>query len=172
MGRYRPSAVTRKEYAMQRMDDSKIRELVKNLDATSAGDQEAAWAQLRPIGVEVVPFLAEAYSSTKKAQGRVGLAFHAIRYARISQSAFELGIHALNDKATLVRYRACCICAYSLRADAIPHLKELLKHSDAKTAEDAAAAIDAIKRKNHHYFVDRSHSGMSFWIVNPEDSAK
>ena len=157
---------------MQRMDDLKIRELVKSLDTTSAGGQEAAWAQLRPLGVDVVPFLADAYDSTKKAQGRVALAFHAIRYARISETAFELGIRALNDKATLVRYRACCICAYSLRADAIPHLKKLLKHSDAKTAEDAAAAIDAIKRKNHHYFVDRSHSGMSFWTVNPEDSAR
>jgi len=59
-----------------------------------------------------------------------------------------------------------------LRADGIPHLKELLKHSDAKTVEDAAAAIDAIKSKNHHYFGERSHSGMSFWTVNPEDSAK
>jgi hypothetical protein len=127
------------------MDDLKIRELVKSLDTTSAGDQEAACAQLRPLGVDVVPFLADAYGSTKKAQGRVALAFHAIRYARISQTAFELGIRAL---------------------------KELLKHSDAKTVEDAAAAIDAIKRKNHHYFVDRSHSDMSFWTVNPEDSAR
>jgi hypothetical protein len=154
------------------MDDLKIKELVKSLDTTSASDQEVAWAQLRPLGVDVVPFLADAYDSTKKAQGRMALTFHAIRYARISQSAFELGIRALNDKATLVRYRACGICAYSLRADAIPHLKELLKHLDAKTAQDAAAAIDAIKRKNHHYFVDRSHSGTSFWTVNSEDSGK
>jgi hypothetical protein len=152
------------------MDDLKIRELVKSLDTTSTGDQEATWAQLHPLGVDVVPFLANAYGSTKKAQGRVALAFHAIRYARVSQAAFELGILALNDKATLVRYRACCICAYSLRADAIPHLRELLHHSDAKTVEDAAAAIDAIKSKNHHYFIDRSHSGTSFWTVNPEDS--
>lgn len=144
------------------MDDLKIRELVKSLDTTSAGDQEAAWAQLRPLGVDVVPFLADAYGSTKKAQGRVALAFHAIRYARISQSAFELGVRARNEKATLVRYRACCICAYSLRADAIPHLKELLKHSDAKTAEDAAAAIDAIKRKKHRTVAVRAcHSGPS-----------
>lgn len=152
------------------MDDWKIRELVKSLDTASASDQEAAWVQLRPLGVDVVPFLADAFSSTKKAQGRAALVFHAIRYARISQTAFELGIRALNDKATLVRYRACGICAYSLRADAIPYLTELLKHSDPKTAVDAAAAIDAIKRKNHHYFIDRSHSGMSFWTVNPEDS--
>jgi hypothetical protein len=157
---------------MQPTDDLKIKELVKRLDTTSAADQEAAWALLRPLGVDVVPFLADAYGNTKKAQGRAALAFHAIRFARISRPAFELGIRALNDKATLVRYRACCICAYSLRADAIPNLKELLKHSDSKTVEDAAAAIDAIRRKNHHYFIDRSHSGMSFWTVNPEDSAK
>jgi hypothetical protein len=38
-----------------------------------------------------------------------------------------------------------------------------------RTVEDARAAIDAIARKNHHYFVDRTHSGRSFWVVNPED---
>ena len=48
------------------MDDFKIRELVKSLDTTSAGDQEAAWSQLRPLGVDVIPFLADAYGSTKK----------------------------------------------------------------------------------------------------------
>jgi hypothetical protein len=156
---------------MMPMDNLQIRELVKKLDTTSALDQEAAWTLLRPLGIDVVPFLADAFDSTKKAQGRVALVFHAIRFARISQTAFELGIRALKDKATLVRYRACGICAYSLRADAIPYLNELLKHADAKTVEDAIAAIDAIKRRNHHYFIDRSHSGSSFWTVNPEDSA-
>ncbi|MYN47653.1 hypothetical protein GTP23_21685 [Pseudoduganella sp. FT93W] len=153
------------------MDDLKIRELVKRLDTASVVEQEAAWTLLRPLGAGVVPFLADAYGSTKKAQGRVALIFHAIRFARDSEAAFELGIRALKDKATLVRYRACGVCAYSLRPDAIPHLEELLEHPDAKTAEDAVAAIDAIKRKNHHYFIDRSHSGTSFWTVNPEDSA-
>jgi hypothetical protein len=47
------------------MDDLKIRELGKRLDTISAGDQEAAWAQLRPLRVAVVPFLADAYGSTK-----------------------------------------------------------------------------------------------------------
>ncbi|MCC7705144.1 hypothetical protein IGS59_23140 [Janthinobacterium sp. GW460P] len=106
------------------MDNLQIRELVKKLDTTSALDQEAAWTQLRPLGIDIVPFLADAFDSTKKAQGRVALVFHAIRFACISQTAFELGIRALKDKATLVRYRACGICAYSLRADAIPHLND------------------------------------------------
>lgn len=37
------------------------------------------------------------------------------------------------------------------------------------TAEDAAAAIDAIERQNHHLFVDRDHSGRVRWSVNPDD---
>jgi hypothetical protein len=152
------------------MDESQIRETVQRFNTTSAAEHEAAWVLLRPLGVDVVPFLAEAYPRTSKAQGRLALVYHAIRFARNSQAAFELGIHALNDKATLVRYRACSICAYSLRRDAIPHLEPLLKHPDSKTVADAKAAIDAIKRKNHHYFLDRNHSGSTFWGVNPGDT--
>jgi len=151
------------------MNDSQIREALARLDTTNTGVQEAAWALLRPLGGAVVPFLAECFPRTKKAQGRVALVFHAIRFARESQSAFELGVLALNDKATLVRYRACALCAYSLRDDAVPHLKLLLKHSDSNTVADAKAAIDAIKSRNHHYFVDRTHSKSTFWEVNPGD---
>jgi hypothetical protein len=68
-----------------------------------------------------------------------------------------------------VRYRGCCILAYSLRRDAVPALQQLLSHSDTKTADDAMAAIDAIKHRNHHYFVDRDHSGRMFWEVQPGD---
>jgi HEAT repeat protein len=92
--------------------------------------------------------------------------FHAIRFGRTHPEAFELGIQALKDTATLVRYRACGLLAYSLRREAIPYLKELLQHEDPKTVEDAKAAIDAIQHRNHHYFVDRSHSGHMFWQVD------
>jgi hypothetical protein len=39
----------------------------------------------------------------------------------------------------------------------------------AKTPADAVAAIEAILKKNHHLFVDRSHSGKTFWQVNAGD---
>jgi hypothetical protein len=151
------------------MDDAQIHHALKMFDTASTSAHEVAWALLRPLGVGVVPFLAEYFPCTRKAQGRVALIFHAIRFARESQAAFDLGLLALNDKATLVRYRACGLCAYSLRKDAIPHLERLLGHADVKTADDARAAIDAIRQKNHHYFVDRSHSNSTFWEVNPED---
>jgi hypothetical protein len=59
--------------------------------------------------------------------------------------------------------------AYSQRPEALSHLKVLLAHPDARTVEDAKAAIDAISSRNHHYFVDRGHSGRSFWQVNEGD---
>lgn len=136
---------------------------------TSTRGHQAAWTLLRPLGVDVVPFLAEYFPRTKKSQGRVALVFHAVRFARESQAAFELGLLALNNRATLIRYRGCGLCAYSLREDAIPFLKRLLKHADVKTVDDARAAIDAIRRKNHHYFIDRSHSNSALWKVNPDD---
>jgi len=152
------------------MTPDEIRALVLRLDTTSAREEEEVWAQLRGLGATVAPYLLDAYRTFRKSKGRVSLVFHSIRYARTSNDAFRLGIEALSDKATLVRYRACGLLAYSQRPDAIPHLRSLLAHSDARTVEDAKAAIDAISNRNHHYFVDRDHSGRSFWQVNETDA--
>ncbi len=152
------------------MSADQIRALVMQMDTRISKDEENAWDQLRPLGIAVVPFLAEAYPKMKKWQGRVSCVFHSNRYAKTSEAAYKLGVAALQDRATLVRYRACGLLAYSLRKSAIPHLKKLLCHADEKTAEDARAAIDAIKHKNHHFFMDRDHSEKTFWRVNPADT--
>ena len=151
------------------MTPAEIRERVRRLDTTSARDEEEAWVSLRDLGGSVVPYLAEAYASFRKWQGRASLVFHSTRYARTSEEAFRLGLDALSDKATVVRYRACGLLAYSLRSEALPPLEALLQHPDARTVDDATAAIDAITHANHHYFIDRSHSGRSFWEVNEGD---
>ena len=151
------------------MTPAEIREHVGRLDTTSVHQEQEAWEHLRDLGVAVVPYLAEAYRSCRKWQGRVSLVFHCIRYARVSDDAFRLGLEALSDKSTHVRYRACGLLAYSRRTEAIPHLRPLLQYSDLRTVEDARAAIDAITHQNHHYFVDRDHSGRSRWQVNEGD---
>jgi hypothetical protein len=156
---------------MQKMNETEIRRLVAALETTKVLEEEEAWLRLKPLGAGVLPYFLESYPKMKKWRGRVSLVFHSIKYARSHQEAFELGIVALKDKATLVRYRACGLLAYSLRKDAIPYLKELLNHEDRETVEDAKAAIDAIKHQNHHYFMDRTHSGSAFWAVNEEGTA-
>ncbi len=152
------------------MDELQIRTLVRQLDTKERIVEEAAWVQLRPIGVAVVSYFGEFYPNAKTAACRRAIMFHTIRYARVSEAAFQLGVAGLSDRASIVRYRACAVLAYSLRCDALPHLEGLLKHQDQKSVEDARAAIDAIKRKNHHYFVDREHTGQMFWEVNDEDA--
>ena len=154
---------------MSVMRDSDIERLVAALDTPSASEEEAAWLQLKPLGRDVVPYLAAFYPKARTWQGRLSLVFHAIRYARDSEDAFQLGLAALGDRSTMVRYRACGLCAYSLRTAALPALNALLQHKDPRTVEDAAAAIDAIEQRNHHLFVDRTHSGSTFWTVNESD---
>jgi HEAT repeat protein len=140
------------------------------LDTRDAAAQDTIWTQLRPLGEKVVEYLAEFYPQARTLEGRRALVFHAIKYARSSEAAFRLGVDALQDKASIVRYRACGLLAYSLRRDALPHLQALLAHKDRKTVEDAQAAMDAIKSQNHHYFVDRHHSGRAFWQVGDEQA--
>ncbi len=152
------------------MTSDGIRELVRHLDTASTSEEQQAWDQLRNLGAAVVPYLAEAYRSFRKWQGRAALVFHSIRYARVSDDAFRLGLEALSDKSAQVRHRACGLLAYSQRKEAVASLKPLLQHPEARTVEDAKAAIDAITQRNHHYFVDRTHSGRAFWQVNEGDA--
>ena len=152
-----------------RMDDTRISALVATL-AAGGPAADAAALELRDFGPAVVPALAAAYETTGRWQGRAALLFHAIRYARTSDAAVALGKRALTDRATIVRYRACGLLAYSLRRDVLPDLRPLLAHADAPTRADAAAAITAIERGNHHRFIDRDGSGNSFWHVNPGDT--
>jgi hypothetical protein len=142
-----------------------IRARVARLDTRNGSDAETAWSELRPLGNAVVPYLVEAYRRAKRGEMRVVLVFHAIRFARTSDDAVALGLAALKDRATLVRHRACGLLAYSLRREVLPALRDLLTHPDARTVDDAKAAIDAIERQNHHYFVDRDHSGRVKWEV-------
>jgi len=147
------------------MDDDQIRTLVARFDTNDNSVRNEAWQQLRELDERVVPFFEDFFGHAKKLAARRDIAFHCIRYARTSEAAFRVGLLAIGDKSTIVRYRGCCVLAYSLRRDALAALTGLLDHSDAKTVEDAKAAIDAIRNQNHHYFVDRGHSGQMFWEV-------
>jgi hypothetical protein len=147
-----------------------VREAVERLvQARTVREQDEAWDALRPLGASVVPHLVDAYPTATRAEARVALIYHCIRYARTSEEAYQLGLAALNDRARPVRHRACGLLAYSLRRDALPALRLAAVHQDADTAAEARAAIRAIEQRNHHLYIDRDGSGTSFWVVNPED---
>jgi HEAT repeat protein len=150
---------------MASLTEDEIRAIVRSLDTVSSVQSSEAWMRLRELGPAVVPYIAEAYGNMRKWQGRVACVFHLIKYARSHDEAFHVGIEALEDRATLVRYRACMLLAHSQREDALPYLRKLLSHSDNKTVADASAAIDAIESSNPNYFIDRTHSGSMFWSV-------
>jgi hypothetical protein len=146
----------------QAMDDAEVRQLVAQLGAAKVSEEEAIWLRLRTIGPRILPFFVEAFPIMKQWRGRTSIIFHSLRYARTHDEAFQLGIAALTDKSAVVRYRGCMLVACSLRTDAVPHLRELLKSEHPETVADAKAALDAIKHNNHNYFIDRNHSGRSF----------
>jgi hypothetical protein len=147
------------------MNDHEIRALVAAFDAKDSATRDAAWQQLRDLGDRVLPFFEEFFPRASRLEARRDMAFHSIRYARASEIAFRIGLAAIADRSSIVRYRGCCVLAYSLRREALPALQRLLTHSDARTIEDARAAMDAIQSGNHHYFVDRQHTGQMIWEV-------
>ena len=148
------------------MQDHEIRDLVNAFHTKDDAAREALWLRLREHGARVMPFLAELFPNAKWFQVRRDIAFHAIRFACESAASLSIGRMAVGDKSGVVRYRGCCVLAYSLRPDVLPVLEEHLGHADPQTVEHVRAAIDAIESGNHHYFVDRDHSGRSFWSVS------
>ena len=148
-----------------------VDELVNALDHKRTADIDAAESQLiKAHGWEaLIPGFVAAYSRIRHAAGRNAVLYGLVPFARKRPDVVELAKAALDDPASMPRMQACSLLAYSLRQDAVPYLKPLLKHRDKKTRDDAKAAIDAIKHQNHHYWFDRQHSGSFLWIVNSED---
>ncbi|HXJ89708.1 MAG TPA: hypothetical protein VMS18_23035 [Candidatus Binatia bacterium] len=115
------------------------------------------------MGDNLLSLLAEAFPRVRKWEGRASIMRYVGRFSRESEIAFRMGAIAVQDRAYDVRHYGCALLAYSLRADALPALTALLKHADRRTVEDARAAIDAIRNKNHNFFKDRDHSGKILW---------
>ena len=115
------------------------------------------------MGNDLLVLLAEAFPEIRNSEGRASILRYVGRFSRESEVAFRMGIAAVQDRAYAVRHYGCAILAYSLRVDALPTLSSLLKHTDRRTADDARAAVDAIKNKNHHFYHDRDHSGRVRW---------
>jgi HEAT repeat protein len=107
----------------------------------------------------LLPQLISAFPRIRNAQGRNIILFTMLRHARSEPAVLELAMQAASDPAYLVRMQACGILAYALDRRAIPCLAALLTHRDAKTREDAAAAIAAIEAGNHHLWIDRDGAG-------------
>ena len=152
------------------MHVNEIRSVVAAFDTTDNAARDAVWRQRREVRERAFPFFSELFARAKRLQVQRDIAFHCISHARTNDAAFRIGLAAIGDKATMVRYRGCCVLVYSLRKDAVPRLQRLLSHADPKTAEDAKAAMDAIECRNHHYFVDREHSGRVFGKTSPDSA--
>lgn len=152
------------------MEEDEIRNLVALFNTQDNAVSTAIWQKLKGSGERVLPHFHELFRVAGRFEVRRNIAFYSTRFARTSDIAFRIGLMAIEDRSSIVRYRGCGILAYSLRSDALPFLKQKLTHSDDKTVADIKAAIDAIENGNHHYFIDRAHSGRSFWTVNDGDS--
>jgi hypothetical protein len=145
------------------MQDERVEILVRAFSNSLRPEIDAAWVVADSMGDDLLPLLAEAFPRIRKSEGRASVMRHVGRFSRESEVAFRMGKVAVEDRAYVVRHYGCALLAYSSRADALPILSSLSKHADRRTIEDAKAAIDAIKRKNHNFFKDRDHSGKILW---------
>jgi hypothetical protein len=145
------------------MQDERIETFVKAFSTSRRPEIDAAWVVADSMGDDLLTLFAEAFPRIRKSDGRASIMRYVGRFSRESEVAFRMGTVAVQDRAYAVRHYGCALLAYSLRADALPILTSLLKHADRRTVEDARAAIDAIKNKNHNFFKDRDHSGKILW---------
>ncbi|TBR40484.1 MULTISPECIES: hypothetical protein [Dyella] len=148
-----------------------VDELVAVYNQVRGSDVARAEQRLfQQFGIDaLVPRLIECYPRVRRASGRAAILFWLPRFAREREDVVQLARLALIDATCQVRSEACSILAYSLRYDMLDDLVPLLDHAHPKTRDDAAAAIDAIGSRNHHYYVDRAHTGATFWGVRAGD---
>jgi hypothetical protein len=152
------------------MTDAALHSVLSRLDSSDQAERDAAWGEVGRHGAAADAHLIEYFGRARKWQTRAAILHHLVGRARQDERVRELGRKALNDRSRVVRYRACAIAAYALRPDAVPALQALFNHPDRQTAEDARAACDAIAHQNHHYYVDRHHTGQMFWAVGEQEA--
>jgi hypothetical protein len=145
------------------MQDQRVEILVRAFSNSLRPEIDAAWVVAYSMGDDLLPLLAEAFPRIRKSEGRASVLRYVGRFSRESEIAFRIGKVAVEDRTYAVRHYGCALLAYSLRADALPILSSLSKQTDRRTVEDAKAAIDAIKSKNHNFFKDRDHRGKVLW---------
>lgn len=143
-----------------RRNDKQIEELLNRLDGSGSEGEWLAVEELRKsLEMDFAAYLLSRFRTARRWNVRSSCVYHATRYARESAEAVELGKEAIRDKSKVVRYRGCLLLAYSLRSDLLPELRSMLDEIPADTRDDILAAIDALENRNHHYFIDREHSG-------------
>ena len=140
------------------MHTEEIEVLLSKLDGSGSDTEFSAVTALQSTGMLPALLLGK-YQRSRAWQERASCVYHAIKFARESQEAFELGVNALRDKSKVVRYRAAMLLAISQRREAIPHLQQL-QTLGGTSAADAKAALQAIESGNQNLFVDRDGSGM------------
>jgi hypothetical protein len=151
-------------------EQRRVRDVLRRFDTADEATRNEAWEQL-PGGRLALPFLREAFPNTTRMEARSSMVYEATFFARVSEDAFQLGVMGCRDRSKYVRDRACGVLAYSLRKDALPVLRPLLRADDEVTRESAEAAVDAIKHENHHLYWDRDWPrGQTCWTVNRGDN--
>src|SRR5689334_3139166 len=104
------------------MDEAEIERVVQSFNTSNVAVRDAAWQRLRDTGEQFLPWFEQLFGIAKRSEVRRDIAFHSIKFARKNEHAFRIGVKALSDRSSIVRYRGCCILAYSLRSDALPML--------------------------------------------------
>lgn len=126
------------------------------LDGSGSEVERSAVAVLRQRS-DLPKLLLGKYKLSRRWGERAACVYYSLPYARESSFALELGVAALGDKSKGVRYRATMLLAFAQNPEALGPLRTLI--DKGLSVEDARAAMDAIESRNHHYFVDREHSG-------------
>lgn len=145
---------------------TKISKLLDAIDGAGSDGEKNAIKTLSSI-TDLPSILLERYKVAKKWQIRVACVYYAIKYAKSSNDAILLGELAISDRSYVVRYRGCMLLAYAQHKEALGILKaKLSTKPDQATVSDLEAAIDAIENNNHHYFVDRKHTGKMFLNIS------
>lgn len=125
---------------------------------------------LRTVIVEPPYLYSKLFSGFSRYYGRLYCVYFSQRYTRIFESSSKIAEKGVHDRSKFVRYRSFRCLALNPSNDSLISLEKL--DMNALSEDDVAnarAAINAIRKKNHHLFLDRDESGRVFIRVNFEN---
>ena len=123
--------------------DHDVEQLLDRIDGSGSDEEWKAVFELRSrLGENLPDRLLSRYRLAKQWSVRSSCVYHAVRYAKASDTAVELALLAIKDKAKVVRYRACMLLACSQRKGLLPRLQDLIANTPEDTKADVLAAIE------------------------------
>jgi hypothetical protein len=132
-------------------------------DGPRVWQEEALRRALVDAGEDFYDYIVRTFPHTKPASVRAAILSYLFGDSRHDRRVIDIAALALNDRSRNVRFNAYALLAYSGRSECISMLRLARANADTTDCIDIDAAMVALEKGNHTFFLDRRQLGRTKW---------